>query len=103
MFSENPQFKDFEWPANPAWDNWKPVDGENVGNPDTSNEKLDKQDNGKQKETKTIAELGEEQNKSKLKIQNELSKNPDWPPASANPESAATEVATLESSLNGVA
>ena len=45
-------------------------------------------------ETKAQNEL------SKIKIKNALAKNPDWPPKSENPESAAAERATLETSLN---
>ena len=53
-----------------------------------------------EKKITSIDETRAKNKLSKIELKNALEKNPDWPPKSENPESAAAERATLETSLN---
>lgn len=84
------------------------IDGAAVGW-DKPQDKTDSSENNedsewdKKKPEKKIASIDEIRAKnelSKIELKNALKKNPDWPPKSENPESAAAERAALETSLN---
>ncbi len=70
---------------------------------DKSSESKEDSEWDKKKPEKKITSIDETRAKnelSKIELKNALEKNPDWPPKSENPESAAAEIATLETSLN---
>lgn len=83
------------------------IDGADVGGntPQDSIDKNEVNDEQKAPEKKPIAslaEMGDQNTQNKIKLSKAVQDNPDWPPKSKNPESAAAENIKLENSLNAI-